>query len=276
MQTATNRTTIRTAKERIHQILDPKTGDDVEDRLYDISMITLIFLNVVAVILETEPTISDQYSSMLEIFELFSVITFTIEYLLRLWTCTVSDRFHSPILGRIRYAVTPLAFVDLLSILPFYLPMILPIDLRFVRALRLLRLLRLFKSARYSDSLDTLGNVLKAKKEQLIVTAFATSILVVFASSMMYFIEFDAQPKAFSSIPATMWWAVATLTTVGYGDIYPITPLGKFLGSLIAILGIGLFALPTGIIATGFVETIQEKHSEKKLCPHCGQPIEDL
>ncbi|MCL5264582.1 MAG: ion transporter [Chloroflexi bacterium] len=276
MAIATSHESIRSLREKIHVILDPKVGDEIEDRLYDAFMVPLIFLNILSVILETEETIYAEYSSLLWTFEVFSVIIFTIEYALRLWSCTADDEFIKPVMGRIRYALTPMALVDLVSILPFYLPMFIPFDLRFVRALRLLRLFRLLKSARYSNSLHTIGYVLKSKKEQLVITAFATSILVVFASSLMYFVESEAQPKAFSSIPATMWWAVATLTTVGYGDIYPITPLGKFMGSIIAILGIGLFALPTGIIATGFVETMQADKCEKRVCPHCGQPIEDI
>lgn len=116
----------------------------------------------------------------------------------------------------------------------------------------------------------------KKKKKELLITIFATVILLVIVSSLMYFIENKAQPKAFSSIPAAMWWGVATLTTVGYGDVYPITPLGKFLGAVIAIFGIGMFAVPAGILASGFAEKIQKSHRERKICPHCGKDIDKL
>jgi voltage-gated potassium channel len=136
--------------------------------------------------------------------------------------------------------------------------MIIHFDLRFVRVLRLLRLSRLIKLGRYSDSLKTLGNVFKGKKEELLITAFALAILLILASSLMYFAENEVQPQAFSSIPAAMWWGIATLTTVGYGDIYPVTTLGKLMGSVIAVLGIGMFALPAGILSSGFAEKIKK------------------
>ncbi|MCI0486018.1 MAG: ion transporter, partial [Blastocatellia bacterium] len=191
-----------------------------------------------------------------------------------LWSCTTDKSFERPIAGRIRFALTPLALIDLVAILPFYLPMIFALDLRFVRILRLFRVLRLFKMARYSESLKTLGNVLKLKKEELVVSLLVLSILLVFASSLIYYAENESQPEVFSSIPAAMWWGIATLTTVGYGDIYPVTPAGKILGAIIAVLGIGMFALPAGVLASGFAEEIQKRRREKNLCPHCGNDID--
>ena len=199
---------------------------------------------------------------------------FTVEYVLRLWTCTMHREFSRVVVGRARFALTPLALVDLIAILPFYLPMILPFDLRFIRILRLVRLLRLLKMGRYLESMRTLGRVFTSKKEELIIAISIVSILLVLASSVMYFLEYEAQPEAFSSIPAAMWWGVATLTTVGYGDVYPVTPLGKVLGGIIAITGIGIFALPAGILASGFAEEIQERRGKGRLCPHCGQDID--
>lgn len=203
------------------------------------------------------------------------MFVFTLEYLLRLWTCTVDTRFHGAIKGRIRFAATPFALVDLIAILPFYLPMFLPLDLRFIRALRLFRLFRILKMGRYSESLKMLGNVLREKKEELLITIFVVLILLVISSSLMYFIENEAQPKAFSSIPSAMWWGVATLTTVGYGDVYPITPLGKFLGAIIALLGIGAVAVPAGILTSGFAGKIHEKYGKRTICPHCGKDIHE-
>lgn len=262
-------------KNRIFGILEIASAGDLPSRIFDVFIMTLISLNVVAVILETVKSLSSRFMFFFRAFEVFSVAVFTIEYLLRLWTCTIDRRFNHPIIGRIRFAVTPLALVDLMAILPFYLPMIIPFDLRFIRALRLFRLFRLFKMGRYSESLKTLGNVLRAKKEELLITIFAVLILLVIASSLMYFVEREAQPQAFSTIPAAMWWGVATLTTVGYGDVYPITGIGKFLGAIIAILGIGIFALPTGILASGLVEVIQKRQVKRRICPHCGKDINE-
>lgn len=261
-------------KKRTFEILDIASAGDLSSKIFDVFIMTLISLNVIAVILETVEGLSSQYILYFKIFEVFSVVVFTIEYYLRLWSCTADKRFERPVMGRIRFAWTPLALVDLMAILPFYLPMIFPIDLRFIRAVRLFRLFRLFKLGRYSNSLKTLGNVFKAKKEELIITIFAVSILLVFTSSLIYFVEREAQPQAFSSIPSAMWWGVATLTTVGYGDIYPITPIGKFFGAIIAILGIGMFALPAGILASGFAEEMQRRR-KRRICPHCGKDIDE-
>ncbi|MCE5278070.1 MAG: ion transporter [Planctomycetaceae bacterium] len=146
--------------------------------------------------------------------------------------------YSRPVLGRLRAAASPMMLIDLLAILPFYLPFI-DADLRFLRSLRLLRIFRLAKIARYSNALQTLGRVLGNHKVELAATGFVMLILLILSSTLMYYAENDAQPQAFSSVPASMWWAVATMTTVGYGDMCPVTPLGKVLGSFIAILGIG-------------------------------------
>ncbi|CAG0942381.1 Cyclic nucleotide-gated potassium channel [Candidatus Brocadiaceae bacterium] len=264
---------IQKVKKRIFDVLHGTSTEDVYVRVFHVFIITLIFLNVFAVILETVESLSLQYMILFRAFEVFSVFVFTVEYILRLWTCTTDKRFRGTMKGRFRFSVTPLALVDLMAILPFYLPMCLPLDLRFIRALRLFRLLRILKMGRYSESLRTLGNVLKEGKAELLITVFGVLILLVVASSLMYFVENAAQPKAFSSIPAAMWWGVATLTTVGYGDIYPITPLGRFLGAIIAILGIGAIAIPAGILTSGFAKEIQKRHEKRGMCPYCGKDM---
>lgn len=265
---------IQKIKSRIFEILETSSAD-LYSRIFGIFIMSLISLNVLAVILETVESISIKYELFFTTFEVFSVAVFTVEYLLRLWTCTSNKRFANPYTGRVRFAVTPLAIIDLMAVLPFYLPLIFPFDLRFIRILRLFRLFRAFKMVRYSESLKILGNVLKAKKEEIIITLFVVLILLVFSSSLIYLVEHEAQPQAFSSIPASMWWGIITLATVGYGDIYPITPIGKFLGAIIALLGVGLFALPTGILASGFVEEIRKKRG-KQICPYCGREIGKL
>jgi len=170
-------------KNRLFEILERASAGGLPSRLFDIFIMTLISLNVIAVILETVESLSSRYMLFFWIFEIFLVSVFTIEYLLRLWTCTTDNRFKSSIKGRIQFALTPLALVDLMAILPFYLPMIIPFDLRFIRALRLFRLFRLFKMGRYSEALITFGNVLKEKKEELLMAVFSVLILLVIASS---------------------------------------------------------------------------------------------
>jgi voltage-gated potassium channel len=256
---------------------------DWVSRLFDVSIMLLIILNVIAVILETVRELNTHYDTFFRAFDLFSVAVFSVEYFLRVWSCTADERFGgSQIRGRLRYMRTPLAIIDLVAILPFYLPLVF-VDLRFVRAIRLFRLFRLFKMARYSESMRTLGRVLTLKKEELMITLFTLLILLVFSSSMVYHVEHESQPGVFSSIPAAMWWGVVTLTTVGYGDVYPITPIGKFIGALVILVGIGMFALPAGILASGFVEEVNNRKKSEGVCkievavvcPHCGRRIDE-
>tara|TARA_B100000809_G_C14954968_1_gene465243 strand:- start:101 stop:622 length:522 start_codon:yes stop_codon:yes gene_type:complete len=163
--------------------------------------------------------------------------------------------------------------IDLLAILPFYLPFILPFDLRM---LRLFRLLRVLKLSRYSKSLKTISNVLKDTKSELVITIFIAFIFLILSSTLMYYFEHEAQPDKFANVGESLWWAVATLTTVGYGDIYPVTGLGKFMSGIIALIGIGFIALPTGIISSAFINRVQKnKDSENKCkCPNCGTLVE--
>jgi voltage-gated potassium channel len=245
---------------------------DMASRVFDVFIMSLIVLNVIAVIIETEAKVQARIGRALHWFDVVSVIVFTIEYILRVWSCTSEERYRRPILGRLRFAVSPLAIVDLLAILPFYIPFMVRLDLRFLRALRLFRLFRIFKMGRYSESMKILGNVLRDKKAMLLVTLFVVFILLIVASSLLYFIENPEQPEKFSSIPATMWWGVETLTTVGYGDVVPITGWGKLMGAVIAFLGVGLFALPAGILAQGFTQEIAKKKGEY-CCPHCGKDL---
>ena len=247
----------------IHEILETSESRNLYSLADDVVITCLIMINVAAFIASTSPTLSPEYTSLFANIEIVSSFVFTIEYILRLWVSTVDRRYSHPLWGRLRYALTPLSLIDLIAILPFYFLLLFP-SFNFVNLIRVLRLLRLLKMSRYSESVRTLGAVLYAKKEELIATAFAVFILLIFASSIMYFVEFEAHPEAFGSIPDAMWWGVVTLTTVGYGDIYPITPLGKLLGAMLAFLGIGIFALPAGIIAGGFSEELQKRKQEKR------------
>ncbi|MFP4133599.1 MAG: ion transporter [Halothece sp.] len=264
-------------KYRVCKTLDLAESNDPLSKGFDIFLLGLIFLNVVAVALETVDSLYEKYQGLFQAFEGFSIAFFTVEYILRIWSCTVKTAYRHPLWGRLRYMITPLALVDLLAILPFYLPLLSP-QFRVGRSLRLLRLFRVLKLNRYTDSLKILGRVLRLKQEELLLSLFVLSILLAVASSMIYFAEHEAQPEAFSSIPEAMWWGTITLTTVGYGDVYPVTLVGRILGAVLAILGIGLFALPAGILASGFSEELQARKEKKRqdstqICPHCGQPI---
>jgi voltage-gated potassium channel len=219
--------------------LEEAQSGDLVSRGVDLFLISLIALNVLAVILETVDFLATRWMTFFDLFEKVSVALFTVEYLLRMWACTANERYAHPVFGRIRFALTFFAVIDLLAILPFYLPMIVALDLRFLRAVRLFRIFRLFKAGRYSESLRTMGRIFARTRAELSITLFLTLILLVLASALMYFAEQDVQPEAFSSIPAAMWWGVVTLTTVGYGDIFPVTTLGRLIGTLIAILGMG-------------------------------------
>ncbi|NRA51391.1 MAG: ion transporter [Phaeodactylibacter sp.] len=237
----------------------------------DVFLISLILLNALALILETVEPVYQQHQEFFYYFELISVIIFSIEYVLRVWSANESPKYSKPFSGNIRYALTPLALIDLLAVLPFYLPL-LGFDFRIARTLRLFRLLRLFKISRYTKALHHISKVFQDKKEELGISLTFTTLLLLLASTLMYFAEHEAQPEVFSSIPETMWWGIATLTTVGYGDVYPVTALGKLLGGIIPVIGIGLFALPTGILASGFSEKLSKEDAE--VCPRCGKTPE--
>lgn len=260
-------------KKHTYILLDPSEGGTFWDKLIDGFIITLILLNVLAVILETVDSLYLAYSSLFRIFEIFSVCFFTFEYALRIWTCTYIDKYKHPVFGRLKYIFSFGSLIDLLAIIPFYLPLSTIYDFRFVRIFRLIRFLRVFKLGRYLNATRIISNVFKTKKEELVLCLFITVCLIVIASSLMYFVEHDAQPDKFSSIPETMWWSVTTLTTVGYGDIIPITALGRTLTAFLSILGIGMFALPAGILASGFSAEFQKLKKEKNTCPHCGKGI---
>ena len=247
----------------LFEILEKDDGDNRLSRRFDLFIMIMIFLNMIAVIMETVASVYIKYEYFFEWFEIISVVVFTLEYVGRIWTCTLIECYRHPIKGRIQFILSPIGLIDLLAILPFYLPFIMSLDGRILRLLRLFRLVRIFKMGRYSTAFQMIENVLNRRKEELLVTLTIVLLVLILASSLMYYVEHEVQPEAFSSIPATMWWGVATLTTVGYGDVYPITSIGRVLGAFIAIMGVGIFALPAGIIASGFEAEIRKKSEEK-------------
>lgn len=265
-------------KERLFEIISSPDEPSKASKAFDIFIVSLIILNVASVIADTFE-LPEWENTVLWYIEIVSVIIFTIEYLLRIYVADLMYPELGTVRSRLRYLRSFMAVIDLLAILPFYIPYLIPIDLRVLRMLRIIRLLRIFKINRYTTALSTIADVLKRKKHQLFSSIAVVSMLIIIAAVLMYNIENEAQPEAFNNAFSALWWAVETLTTVGYGDIYPITPLGRILSVVIALLGIGLVAVPTGIISSGFVEKIEERKNniepidKKCYCPYCGKKI---
>lgn len=264
-------------KKKVHGLLHPEiVGDKNWDKIINIFIIVLIILNVVAVMLETVPSLHDEEyeKRFFHYFDLISVIIFTIEYILRVWSCNHDPKYKHSFHGRLKYMLSPAALIDLAAILPFYIHRIVGLDLRMLRILRLLRFFRLFRLTAYTNAAHLVYRVFKSRVNELMLAFILTLFLIVIASCLVYFAEHDVQPDKFTSIPATMWWAVVTLTTVGYGDLYPITILGKIFASVVLLAGIGMLALPAGIITSGFLEEAKNSKKQKsQTCPHCGKEV---
>lgn len=261
-------------KHEVFMVLDASDHHNKTSTVVNAFLILLICLNVLAVMLETVEPLYKEHEKFFYAFEVFSVTVFTIEYLLRVWAITSEPKYSHPIMGRIKFLFTFGALIDLIAILPFYIPFVIGFDLRFIRILRLLRLLRIVKITRYMHATKMITHVYRAKKEELFITMMLIAFLIIVVSSIMFYVEHDAQPEKFSSIPTTMWWSVGTLTTAGNSDMVPVTTLGKTLSAIISLLGIGMVALPAGILASGFSEELKHLHENNKPhCPHCGKEL---
>ncbi len=245
-------------KQRLYVILEGGKTSDWPSRLFDGFMVILILANVAAFALQTVPRLDAAYGRAFVLFNTASVIIFTIEYGLRLWVCTEHPplRAYGPLSGRLRFALTPYMLLDLVVILPFYLSFFLAMDLRVLRVFRLLRFLKL---VRFSPALTTLVAVIYAERRALLGALVIMFALLITSASLIYVVEGKVQPEVFGTVPDGLWWAVATLTTVGYGDVVPVTGLGKLIGAVVMILGFAMFALPVGIIATGFSQQIHRR-----------------
>lgn len=247
-----------TMRHRAYEALDKGlAGSPAADAVH-VTLIVLILVNVVAVILESVPTIAGTYGTLFVVVEIVSTVIFTIEYGVRLWTAPEHPLLQSlkPLRARLRHAMSPAMVVDLLVILPFYVSLIGGIDLRF---LLLLRLARFFKLARYSPGFASLTEALWSERRALGASLIIFIGVLVIAAAAMRLAEHDAQPDKFATIPDALWWAVITLTTVGYGDVFPVTPAGKLIAGVTAITGVAMLALPVGIIATAFAREIQRR-----------------
>ncbi len=226
-------------------------------------IVALIMANGLAVVLESNARLYADYREFFVAFEVFSVSVFTIEYLARLWAATEHPRYSgtAPWLARFTYALRPMSLVDLLAVLPFYLSLFIQIDLRY---LRLFRLLRLLKLSQHFHGLDVFGTVLRREAGAIVGALIIMMIITVVSACLMFTVENSAAAGAaqFDSVAQAIWWAVVTLTTVGYGDITPVTYAGKLLGMAIMVLGVGTMALPAGIMAARFSEELQRRREE--------------
>jgi voltage-gated potassium channel len=261
-------------KHKTYNLIEKGANGSRINLTFDFAIMTLILLNVMALILESFSEYNKSFQSFLRIFEIVSVVIFSLEYLLRIYVSDLTHPSNSRMKSALKFIFSAYGLIDLLAIIPFYLPFLMAVDFRFLRILRFLRFLRILKINRYNKSLSLIGSVVREKKPELIVSVFVTFLILMIASFLMYYIEGPVQPDKFPNIIASFWWAIATLTTVGYGDVYPITAFGKIVSGFIAVLGIGLVALPTGLISAGFVEKIAKTKRQSKNCPHCGKEIE--
>jgi voltage-gated potassium channel len=268
-------------RRRIYEILTNPRSGDLTGRIVSFGMLLLIAANVMASVLETDAELAAQAPSLFLWFERASVAVFTLEYLARLWSCTADPRFSAPWRGRLRLALRPMSLVDLAAIVPFYLELFLlgTLDLRFLRALRLLRLFRLLRFGRLSGALTMLTRVVQAKRAELGVALAVVGVVVLVAAGAIYSVERGEPNTTFTSIPRAMWWSVVTITTVGYGDMTPMTAIGRVIGGVVAFIGICSLALPVGILSTGFFDELNRVRLSLppavRACPHCGGIVEE-
>ncbi len=283
-------------QKRVYNLIREDDENDLSGTIFDSIIIVFILLNVVVIVVDTFH-FSGGYLVFSRIVELVSVVVFSAEYLLRIWTAPLMYPDRRPSRARLKYIFSFMALIDLVSILPFYLPFFIPIKLGVLRSLRILRLLRVFKISRYTSALDIMGRVFRKKAYLLFSSVLIVFLLMLIGSVIMFEIESGAQPDKFDNAFSAFWWALSTVTTIGYGDLYPITTAGKLLGGVIALLGVGLVAVPTGIISAGFIE--ESRHAEhqeaeraahhnepgkggttsregrkKRYCPYCGEELE--
>lgn len=248
----------KSLRRRIYEIIETNHGEDLASTIFDGFLVVLILLNVAAFVAETVPSLRLGREKWFYLFDVVSVGIFTVEYALRIWTAVEVPYLarRPPWEARLRFARQPALIIDLLAFLPFYLSGIFAIDLRILRTLRLLRFLKL---SRYSPAMHTLVRVLTNERKALLGAGLLLAMALLFSATLMYHIEGEAQPDNFGSIPSAAWWAIATLTTVGYGDATPVTALGKFVAGITMVMGLCILALPVAIISTGFAQELQRR-----------------
>lgn len=240
-------------KKRVFDIIQIGNTGDLPSKAFDLLFIITVLTNVIIAIAETFD-LSAQWMATLNTIEFITVVCFSVEYILRVWT----SEFLFPNVPKEKalayYVISFSGIIDLMSFLPYFLPFFFPTGVVVFRMFRVIRILRLFRINAYYDALNVIGDVVKSKRDQLLSSIFIILILMVGASLIMYSLEHEVQPDVFRNAFSGFWWAVSTLLTVGYGDIYPITIAGRIFGIIITFLGVGMVAIPTGILSAGFVE----------------------
>lgn len=245
---------IEERRKRLFEIIEVGNDLDIKSRMYDYMNAFAIVLNLAVAILYTFPEVREQSGNLLLLIEHITVAFFAVDYVLRVFTAKYLYKEKSEAHAIKEYVTSFTGIIDLLSFLPYYLPIFFPAGATAFRMIRLVRIFRLFRINAYYDSLHVITQVLNGKRQQLISSVFIILVLMIASSLCMYSLEHEAQPDVFTNAFSGIWWATSTLLTVGYGDIYPITTMGKVLGIIISFLGVGMVAIPTGIISAGFVE----------------------
>ncbi len=281
--------TLLTARKKLYSFLEEDVPRTIGKKVFRSFMYVLISLNIVLVVLETTPHLPPDVTSVFRAVYYFSIGVFLLVYLIRLWICVENPRYSPTVTGRLRFMITPYAIIDLAVLIAFITPISFLRDPVIYQISRFLRLAIIFKLIRYSDSLQTMSRIFISKRKPLGMALYMLLFLLLITSILMFFFENPAQPEKFDSVAESMWWSIETLTTLGYGDIVPVTPAGKILGGFTALLGIGMFAIPAGILASGFYEEYsreerkaghvrygagkKEDNDDQILCPTCGRPV---
>jgi voltage-gated potassium channel len=257
-----------TLRHRLHRLLHNPDGASRASRNFNRFLAVLILVNAAAVALETDVEFASGYESYFTALEAFSLAFFLVEYLARLWVCVEHDKYRGRSWPRLRWATSLVSIADFLALATFYLPY----DLRFLRLLRLVRLLRVADVQAFSVTLERLRASIRERHDLLVVSGLLMFIALFVSAALVYHFERAAQPKAFASIPAAMWWAVVSLTTTGYGDIAPVTPAGRFCAALALVFGVGIFALPAAILTSAVISASERARVD--VCPHCGRRLQ--
>ena len=248
---------IRLIRLRIHKLLEAGKGTDLSSKFVDYTLIALVLLSILSVILGSVPEIHDNYTNELRAFEVFTIIVFSLEYLLRIWTAPL--KYSQNRFPKVKYALSFYGLIDLIAIIPFYISYFgFGLDLRVLRVVRMMRILKI---SHYNSALQDLFNAIYDERKTFISAIYIFLVALLISSSLIYYAENSSQPDDFRSIPDALWWSIITLTTVGYGDVSPVSLIGKIIGAITAIMGVCTVALLTGIVANAFSAQLSRKKS---------------
>lgn len=267
-----------TTRQYIHELLHVHSVETKTQNTVRIFLAALILASIISVMLETVKEIQAEQILLFEILEIFFVVIFSIEYILRVWSAVEESKYRRSIIGRLKYMISPLSIIDLLAITPFYILGLIGQSFLLLRGFRLIKLLRIIKLGEYTHGFNRIIRVIHKKRHELQVTFFIIGTLLIISSSVMYFLERNENTH-FSSIPASLWGGICTLTTVGYSSVEPMTLGGRFFTAVIMLLGVTSFTLPSGIVISGLVEDNKRREilvSRMNRCPHCEKELPEM